>query len=463
MGSKKKKGSNKGNRKGSNKKGSNKKVAAKSASQEIKKDELTVEPTELLAQLQAAEQARAQSGKQSDKQAAASNNSNDLTAQLQAAEQERTKKPSKGKTSHAAVPNAGPNPRVYFDITVGGDSVGRIVMELFNDVTPRTAENFRALCTGEKGMGKMGKPLHYKGSIFHRCIKEFMLQGGDFTNFNGTGGESIYGEKFADENFERKHTGPFLLSMANAGPGTNGSQFFITTVPTPHLDGKHVVFGKVLKGQDVVRFIEALETKDGDKPLKDVIITNCGELAEGESDGIFVDPNDPWPMFPQDAEDNLTVTGKLAAAEAIKLIGNIEVKNQDWTKAVSKYDKALRYLTDDFPSDDEQKLLLAASNMIKVNKSMCLLKQQDWRAVITLCDDVLATDPSIVKAWFRKAQALSERKEYDEAVEAYKKAQECSTDDAAMQTAILAALARTKQLLVKERKALSAKFSKMFS
>merc|ERR1711937_544426 len=124
-------------------------------------------------------------------------------------------------------------------------------------------------------MGKAGKPLHYKGSTFHRCIKDFMLQGGDFTNGNGTGGESIDGEKFADENFRCKHTEPGLLSMANAGPGTNGSQFFITTVATPHLDGRHVVFGTVLEGMKVARKVEAL---NGTPPSKACVIEDSGEL-----------------------------------------------------------------------------------------------------------------------------------------------------------------------------------------
>merc|ERR1712045_416909 len=167
------------------------------------------------------------------------------------------------------------NPKVFFDMTIGGDNAGRIVMELKADTTPKTAENFRALCTGEKGMGKSGKPLHFKGSAFHRVIPDFMCQGGDFTAGNGTGGESFYGAKFADENFTLKHTGPGILSMANAGPNTNGSQFFITTVKTTWLDGRHVVFGKVVEGMDVVTKVEAVGTSSG-TPQKTVTVHDSG-------------------------------------------------------------------------------------------------------------------------------------------------------------------------------------------
>merc|ERR1712178_210255 len=170
------------------------------------------------------------------------------------------------------------NPIVFFDMTIGGAPAGRIEMTLRADVVPKTAENFRALCTGEKGIGKSGKSLHFKGSTFHRVIKEFMAQGGDFTAGNGTGGESIYGEKFADENFTLKHSKPHLLSMANAGPGTNGSQFFITFAVTSWLDGRHVVFGEVLEGGEIISALERIGSGSG-APKKPARIADSGELS----------------------------------------------------------------------------------------------------------------------------------------------------------------------------------------
>lgn len=167
--------------------------------------------------------------------------------------------------------------KVYFDIEIDNNPSGRIVMGLFGDTIPKTAENFRALCTGEKGKNSQGIPLHYAGSKFHRVIPDFMLQGGDFTMGNGMGGESIYGRHFDDENFKVKHKGPGYLSMANAGPNTQGSQFFITTVPTPWLDGKHAVFGKVLEGMDVVKLIESKGSQSG-KPSAQIKISGSGEI-----------------------------------------------------------------------------------------------------------------------------------------------------------------------------------------
>ncbi|CAH1407463.1 unnamed protein product [Nezara viridula] len=181
------------------------------------------------------------------------------------------------RSFHSAVPFAAKKviemglPKVFFDMEVDGQPAGRIVMELRSDVVPRTAENFRALCTGEKGFG-------FKSSTFHRVIPNFMCQGGDFTRHNGTGGKSIYGNKFEDENFQLKHTGPGILSMANAGPNTNGSQFFITTVKTSWLDNRHVVFGAVVEGMDVVKKLESYGSQSG-KTSKNITVADSGQLC----------------------------------------------------------------------------------------------------------------------------------------------------------------------------------------
>ncbi|KIK80566.1 hypothetical protein PAXRUDRAFT_833456 [Paxillus rubicundulus Ve08.2h10] len=259
-------------------------------------------------------------------------------------------------------------PITYFDIAIGGQEVGRIIFSLYADLVPKTAENFRALCTGEKGIGQSGKPLCFSGSGFHRVIKGFMCQGGDFTAGNGTGGESIYGEKFADEAFISKHDRPFLLSMANAGKDTNGSQFFITVAATPHLNDKHVVFGEVIKGKSLVRKIENHPTTSGDVPTKPIVIAACGVLSPddpslNESASSDADNYEDYPeddeRAPEDHEYAYT------AANAIKSIGNalLTGKNDDGTKAgepnpslaLEKYLKSLRYL-DQHPAlpDDAQ-------------------------------------------------------------------------------------------------------------
>jgi len=170
---------------------------------------------------------------------------------------------------------------VYFDISIGGEAQERVYIGLYGQKTPKTVDNFFQLSTGEPGFG-------YKGSSFHRVIKDFMLQGGDFTRGDGTGGKSIYGEKFADENFALKHRRPGLMSMANAGPNTNGSQFFITTVPTPHLNGKHVVFGTIINGKAGGKdfgyggwtTIKAIEALNGTPPSKKVVIEDCGAVDD---------------------------------------------------------------------------------------------------------------------------------------------------------------------------------------
>ncbi|XP_076005142.1 peptidyl-prolyl cis-trans isomerase D [Genypterus blacodes] len=361
-------------------------------------------------------------------------------------------------------PTNAENPRVFFDVDIDGERVGRIVFELFADVTPKTAENFRALCTGEKGTGKStGKPLHFKGCPFHRIIKQFMIQGGDFSNHNGTGGESIYGEKFEDENFQYKHDKVGLLSMANAGPDTNGSQFFITTVPTPHLDDKHVVFGQVLKGMGVAKLLEAMDTNE-DAPVKPCFIADCGEHKDGDSWGAAsVDGSgDAHPDFPEDADiDFKDVDKVLAVAEDLKNIGNNLFKSQDWKSAVRKYGKALRYLEasgDHLEEEGQQKLEPTALSCF-LNTAACKLKMQLWQEALDSCNEALELDPSSTKALFRRAQAWQGLKEYSKAMVDLKKGQGITPED----KAIINEMKRVQMKVQEEKEKEKKIYAKMFA
>uniref|UniRef100_A0A8C9W2U7 Peptidyl-prolyl cis-trans isomerase D n=1 Tax=Scleropages formosus TaxID=113540 RepID=A0A8C9W2U7_SCLFO len=350
------------------------------------------------------------------------------------------------------------NPRVFLDIDVGGERVGRVVLELFADVVPKTAENFRALCTGEKGDGPAtGKPLHFKGCPFHRIIKKFMIQGGDFSNQNGTGGESIYGEKFEDENFHYKHDREGLLSMANSGPNTNGSQFFITTVPTSHLDGKHVVFGQVLKGMGVVKILEAVETKE-DTPVEPCIIADCGELRQGDDWGIALNDGsgDVHPDFPEDADIDFKDVDKiLSIAEDVKNIGNNFFKSQNWLAANKKYSKTVFGLG---TSKCVKKLEPVALSCI-LNIAACKLKLQLWQDAIDSCTQALDLNPSNTKALYRRAQAWQGMKEYDQAMADLKKAQEISPADKAIGNEML----KVKQKVKEEKEREKKTYAKMFA
>ncbi|EDU45049.1 PpiB Peptidyl-prolyl cis-trans isomerase rotamase - cyclophilin family [Pyrenophora tritici-repentis] len=366
-------------------------------------------------------------------------------------------------------------PRVFFDIAIGGVKAGRVAFELYSDIVPKTAENFRALCTGEKGEGASGKPLHYKNSSFHRVIKGFMIQGGDFTQGNGTGGESIYGEKFEDENFEKVHDKPFLLSMANAGPGTNGSQFFVTTVPTPHLDKKHVVFGEVINGKSIVRRIENLKTQSGDKPFHDATIIDCGELTGEDYDKAtekVADPTgDPFEDFPEDQKaDDAEWKGTeiLEIATKLKDMGNDAFKKGELQLGIDKYQKAIRYLHEyPAPLDDDPKDLwpkLCALKISLYSNSALLQNKKGMYAeaadnATKALDIEGITDKDKAKAYFRRATAKVGKRNDEEALADLNQAAKYAPGDAAIVKELDVVKKRVQARKEKEKKAYKNAFN----
>ncbi|CDO55407.1 similar to Saccharomyces cerevisiae YLR216C CPR6 Peptidyl-prolyl cis-trans isomerase (cyclophilin) [Geotrichum candidum] len=370
-------------------------------------------------------------------------------------------------------------PRVFLDISIGNKPIGRAIFELFSDEVPKTAENFRALCTGEKGIGKLGKPLHYKNSQFHRVIKNFMIQGGDFTVGNGTGGESIYGEKFNDEKFVRNHSEPFLLSMANAGPNTNGSQFFVTTVPTPHLDGKHVVFGRLLAGKSVIRTVEHTAKGPNDKPEADVVITDCGEIPPSAnlSNYLVTDgTNDPYEDFPGDEaalqKDQADPQPPLRIAREIKEIGTATLKaaGGDTAKtelALEKYQKALRYVNEYMPDPLEHADAYAEYLKLKValhlNVALVALRighvAQAYKAANFALEVPGIAPQERAKALYRRGLASVRSKNEADAVKDFEEALKIVPGDAAIKQE----LAKAKQIIVKRKDGEKAAYSKFFS
>ncbi|AET04056.1 putative peptidylprolyl isomerase [Medicago truncatula] len=359
-----------------------------------------------------------------------------------------------------------PNPRVYFDISIGGELEGRIVIELFADVVPKTAENFRSLCTGEKGIGPhTNVPLHFKNSIFHRVVKGFMIQGGDISASDGTGGESIYGPNFEDENFDLKHERKGILSMANSGPNTNGSQFFITTTRTPHLDGKHVVFGKVVKGIGVVRSVELGPVGENDRPEQDVVIADCGEIAEGEDEGVinFFKDGDTFADWPVDLDTKPEeLEWWMNAVESIKGFGNEHYKKQDYKMAIKKYRKALRYLDMCWEKDgvDQEKstALRKIKSQIFTNSSACKLKLGDLSGAL-LDSDFAMHDGDNAKALFRKGQVYMLLNDLDAALDSFKRALELEPNDGGIKKEYAIARKKVADRHDKEKKA----YSKMFN
>lgn len=364
----------------------------------------------------------------------------------------------------------------------------RIVLELYADRVPKTAENFRALCTGEKGNSAVsGKPLTYKGSAFHRVIKDFMVQGGDFTNGDGTGGESIYGEKFEDENLDGKHDIPFLLSMANAGANTNGSQFFITTVPTPHLDGRHVVFGRAIRGKDVVRRIEAAPKGANDRPAHEITVADCGQfsseqLATPDFDyGIKPDiTGDRYEEYPDDAPVNVEEQPEYAleAAQSLKSIAGKAFSEGKWALALEKYQKAVRYLDvhPRLPDSHADNKALAQEyyylrNPLQLNAALCALKCEppSSELAVKLTTAVLEraggdmpgapTVQDITKAHFRRAMALGSLRREEDAMQDIAAALKLAPSDAGILREKAAIEARQQARLAKQR----AAYSKMFA
>lgn len=299
-----------------------------------------------------------------------------------------------------------------------------------------------------------------------------MIQGGDFTAFNGTGGESIYGEKFDDENFEIKHEKPFLLSMANSGPGTNGSQFFVTTVPTPHLDGKHVVFGQVINGKNIIREIENLSTQS-DKPVQDVTIVDCGELTGSDFDSATNkapdSTGDPYEDFPEDQGKDLKGADYVKIATDLKDFGNKAFKAGDFETGIEKYQKGLRYLNEynSYSEDDAElksnvealRFTLNNNSAMLANKAKRYQDAQKWATSAIDSPSKTAKDTDKAKAYFRRGQARVGLKDFDDAVKDYESALKLAPQDAA----IKAELTKTKNQLKESDKKEKAAFKKFFS
>uniref|UniRef100_A0A6P7G2G2 Peptidyl-prolyl cis-trans isomerase D n=1 Tax=Diabrotica virgifera virgifera TaxID=50390 RepID=A0A6P7G2G2_DIAVI len=316
------------------------------------------------------------------------------------------------------------NPFVYLDIQFDGLKAGRVVIELYNDQVPKTVENFRKLCTGEKGIGKKGKPLHYKGTKFHKVVSMCMVQTGDIINNNGTNGESIYGEYFEDENFSVTHDKEGIVGMVNNGPNTNQSQFYITTQPCFHLDNTNVAFGKVVKGLNILVEMSD-QPRENDKPLGELIIADCGEFKADEPWNIKEDDGteDKYPPWPDDWEEqDPDVPLMEQTLNYIKSSGNFYFNKQDFARAERKYVKCLRY-ADWYLSKKKQPTLEKSIRLtLMMNLASAKLKRNKYKETAYLCTEVIKDDPDNGKVYYRRAQAMLGLKEYDRALKDLKTA-----------------------------------------
>eukprot|EP01012_Entosiphon_sulcatum_P006187 TRINITY_DN12898_c0_g2_i1.p1 TRINITY_DN12898_c0_g2~~TRINITY_DN12898_c0_g2_i1.p1 ORF type:complete len:380 (-),score=57.41 TRINITY_DN12898_c0_g2_i1:93-1232(-) len=327
---------------------------------------------------------------------------------------------------------AQPQSRCYLEISIEGVAAGpRVVVELYEGHAPLACANFRQLCTGERGTGPItGKPLHYLGSTFHRVIPGFVVQAGDFSEGNGRGGESVHGRQFADDpgGLKLKHDRAGVLSMANSGkPNTNGSQFLILLTAAPHLDGKHVVFGRVVRGMNTIRRLERVDTGPADKPVQKCEITACGQLlpeefGDDKSPEVGED-GDRYLDYPEDQSAMDTLIQAVQAAEEVRQLGNQQFQAGEIEGAVVKYSKALRYLDYAFrlmPADAGEAAVAQVTVREKkvpclANRAMCELKLRRWRDAKATCDRLLALDPTNAKGLFRRAQASKELREWEDA------------------------------------------------
>lgn len=355
------------------------------------------------------------------------------------------------------------NPLVYFDIKIGDEKVGRLLIELRADVVPRTAENFRALCTGERGVSPLtGVKLHYKGTRFHRVKSLFMSQGGDISGGNGSGGESIYGKTFEDENFNLLHEDG-AVSMANHGKEhTNNSQFFITSGECPHLNGTNVVVGYVIRGIGIIGEMEKYTTEEGD-PTKEITIDDCGQIPIGgdwginDADGTV----DTLPPFPKDwtkFEDDFTISEMLDQLSAIKEAGNHFFKHKQWVGACRRYKKAERYFNffnNKIRQIEDRTRLEQFQLANSLNLAAALLKEADFENVVFACNTALTIDPTNAKALYRRGQAHNALKNYELAIADLRQALEQIPNDKLVMGELARARASLGDYRAQQRSALS--------